>query len=403
MDQSVILNLLEKQRAKGKLAFPNCFVKGRKCTSDLRPFPGVNFLYGWHCGMGFGSGVEVLDAIDACAYLHDGQYWKAEPDSPQGKPVYTDLSNHLGFIAAITWVSAYGRKEAEEARLAVLTSAVNLLAVYIAKVTPQMLIKYLPDRYVHGGRKQDKPELVRELVLTVNPQEAIGRIMSMENTILGLLSGVTAMVQGVGEGAAKITQTLDQTIGALFGPRTCGLGAMCFDPFDPDNPQPPVTNAPRFGLAERSDGVVSTLPAANTLTYIGPMKSEGLGPLGPYYNYPKASMQAAKLQLVKVGGGDGPLQDWDIVHIVTQESNAGEYCFLGAWGTRALYYWKNGGEKQLQWQINKGDRSVDPIIRTGDRIALQSCHYTGQYLAREADDYLTTRRSCSFWSIMEHM
>jgi|SRR6185295_3046405 len=167
MDQAEIFRRLEAQRAKGKLAFPNCLVKRRKCTSDLRPFPGVNFLYGWHCGMNFGGDTdEVLDAIDACAYLHDRNYWKAEPDSPQSSPVYSDLSNHLGSIAAIMWGSPCGRKEAEEARLAVLTSHINLLAVYIAKVTPQMLIKYLPDQYVHGGSKNNQPELVREIVLT---------------------------------------------------------------------------------------------------------------------------------------------------------------------------------------------------------------------------------------------
>jgi hypothetical protein len=77
----------------------------------------------------------------------------------------------------------------------------------------------------------------------------------------------------------------------------------------------------------------------------------------------------------------------------------GQYNYLGAWSTHALYYYKRDYNVSKQkWRIEKTDTSKDDIIRAGDRIRFKNLYYEkkpymstykyflgGTYLTTQAD------------------
>lgn len=105
--------------------------------------------------------------------------------------------------------------------------------------------------------------------------------------------------------------------------------------------------------------------------------------------------------IVSFLGNAGQLTDGSTVQIQTTESSVGEYNLLGAWATKALYYYKPGYTQQL-WTIKKADTSVDAIIHYGDPFYLVNQYYTDQWLTplqESGATYLTTKASAgSYWT-----
>lgn len=400
-DPALLTKRLAEQRVSGAAAFPKCLIKGRRTLGTLVPLPGVNFVYGWHTGWNFGSGGEVLDAIDAAAWLHDSHYWDASPDSPLESPNKNDVSNLLGFISTVLWVESFASYETEQARRAVLRS-IMMWAVrsFFGAFTTERLVAYLPTRYRHGHAAA-WPDLVRMLVLTVpNEAVAIARIDAAIADINAQLSQNQSLSGGVDEALLQTGRFFDQYFGFL-GP---GIPALShFDPYDPSKLAPEVRTDNVYLLSERADDEITAVPPREDLTYLGPQKSEPVGPFGPNYNYPRGGVplaMAERIQLRRVNGGAGPLVHGDLVHIVTLDPAAGDQNQLGAWSTRALYYWKEGPEPQLVWRVHKGDQSTGDLqIREGDRIALENVFYRQQYLKRDDDGYMTTKYEYRFWSL----
>lgn len=399
-DAALLTQQLAEQREKGAAAFPSCLVKGRRTLATLVPLPGVNFVYGWHTGWNFGGGAEVLDAIDAAAWLHDSHYWDTWPDSPLENPVKHDVSNNIGFISTVLWVESFASYETEQARWAVIRSLIMWAVRFLGDFTTERLVAYLPTRYRHG-HAANWPALVRMLALTLpNEAVAIARIEAAVSSLNTQLSQNRELTSALDEAALQTGRFFDQYFGFL-GP---GIPALShFDPYNPAKLAPEVRTDHVYLLSERADDEITGVPSLETLSYLGPQKSEPVSFAGPNYNYPRGGVpisMAERIQLRRVNGGAGPLVHGDLVHIVTLDPAAGDQNLLGAWSTRALYYWKEGPEAQLVWRVHKGDQSTGDLqIREGDRIALENVFYRQQYLKRDDDGYLTTRYEYRFWSL----
>jgi hypothetical protein len=124
--------------------------------------------------------------------------------------------------------------------------------------------------------------------------------------------------------------------------------------------------------------------------YIGNMHKE-------LQYYPKMEKTGVDLQIIKPTSKR--LSSGDVVKIKTTESRVGQYNYLGAWSTHALYYYKRDYNVSKQkWRIEKTDTSKDDIIRAGDRIRFKNLYYEkkpymstykyflgGTYLTTQAD------------------
>ncbi len=91
----------------------------------------------------------------------------------------------------------------------------------------------------------------------------------------------------------------------------------------------------------------------------------------------------------------GTMKHGDSIKIRTNESATGNYCFLGAWSTPSLYYYKKDYDiKKQGWTIDKIDLTEGKEIRAGDQVRIRNHHYTKKtFLAwrrTSNDNYLTT-------------
>lgn len=135
--------------------------------------------------------------------------------------------------------------------------------------------------------------------------------------------------------------------------------------------------------------------------YIGAMSESNYAGVTTQY-YAKMSSEAVPHKIIKIDGE--PLRSGAIVQIKTTEAKTGEYAYLGAWNTPALYYYKKDYEVDKQrWEIEKVDLSKDDIIRQGHRVRIKNLHYTSKpYMASytyifDRQDYLTTRGKAAEW------
>jgi hypothetical protein len=118
--------------------------------------------------------------------------------------------------------------------------------------------------------------------------------------------------------------------------------------------------------------------------------------------YAKMGKNAIPHKIIKID--KSPLRSGAIVQIETTQRETGEYSYLGAWTTKALYYYKKDQDLEKQrWKIEKVDLSSDDIIRNGDRIRIRNLYYaTKSYMASyryllEGEDYLTTQENEAEW------
>lgn len=131
--------------------------------------------------------------------------------------------------------------------------------------------------------------------------------------------------------------------------------------------------------------------------FIGPMSEEQLFPTTQYF--PKMRPAAITFSLFNAidENSRDPLRHGQAIKVKTNESATGNYCFLGAWETPSLYYYKKDYDIGKQsWTIEKINLGPDqdPVIRVNDRVRLKNHHYTSKpYLAWHRtfnDNYLTT-------------
>jgi hypothetical protein len=137
--------------------------------------------------------------------------------------------------------------------------------------------------------------------------------------------------------------------------------------------------------------------------YLGTI-TEDLHTSGFTQYYAKMSSEAVPHRIIKIDSA--PLRSGALVQIQTTEAKTGEYAYLGAWKTKALYYYKKDYEVDKQrWVIEKVDLAGDDIIRSGDRVRIKNLHFVNKsYLAPYGYLYwfkwrhfLTTRGKAEEW------
>jgi hypothetical protein len=139
--------------------------------------------------------------------------------------------------------------------------------------------------------------------------------------------------------------------------------------------------------------------------YMGPMV-EDVHASGFTQYYAAMSSAPVPHRIIKVDAG--PLRSGSLVQIKTTEAKTGEYAYLGAWKTKALYYYKQDYELDKQrWQLEKVDVAKDDIIRPGDRVRIKNLHFGDRtYLSPYAYLYwfkwryfLTTTGKATEWEL----
>jgi 3',5'-cyclic AMP phosphodiesterase CpdA len=100
---------------------------------------------------------------------------------------------------------------------------------------------------------------------------------------------------------------------------------------------------------------------------------------------------------IRLVGAAGDLRDGAGIRLHTTEPAVGKYADLGAWKSKALYYY-TGGYDQQKWVIRKRDAS-DPVIRYGDEVRFWN-PYWKQWMASLDGTYLTTRENESLYWVL---
>ncbi|MGE5475349.1 MAG: DUF6765 family protein [Bacteroidales bacterium] len=124
--------------------------------------------------------------------------------------------------------------------------------------------------------------------------------------------------------------------------------------------------------------------------YVGPLES------GAQY-YPKLGHSAVGLifTLASDENSSAIIRNGDVVKIRTSEDEARSYTYLGAWSTRALYYYTKDYDLNKQtWRIQKLTNPDDPQVYAGDKLLLCNLSWTDKpYITRYEDggSYLTTQ------------
>lgn len=119
------------------------------------------------------------------------------------------------------------------------------------------------------------------------------------------------------------------------------------------------------------------IPKENTVTVS--LKSASSLYIGAFENfaeyYPKMRNDYIKLKIVKPNAA--VLKNNDIIKLKTTEEAAGEYNYLGAWKTTALYYYtKDYSTSKQRWQIEKVCGSPGEEIQSGDTIKIKNIYFT---------------------------
>ncbi len=142
------------------------------------------------------------------------------------------------------------------------------------------------------------------------------------------------------------------------------------------------------------EDIVSTKFRCKAGKYIGPTDKKSKSQY-----YPQMQSNGITLQIIK----QTPklLTSGDIIEIKTTETNVGEYNFLGAWETTALYYYTREWDISKQkWQIEKVNTSGDTLIRDGDQVRFKNMNFDKKPYMCTYDywlggTYLTTQSSGS--------
>lgn len=136
---------------------------------------------------------------------------------------------------------------------------------------------------------------------------------------------------------------------------------------------------------------------ANNGIYLGAMKEAPYALTTQYY--PRLLDSAISLVFEnRSGASDGTqaVRDGGAFSIRTTESSTGDYCYLGAWDTTALYYYKKNYDQTRQgWSIEKQRGSPGAELRAGDVVRIRNLHYTDKpyltYYQQEGQVWLTTK------------
>jgi hypothetical protein len=148
-----------------------------------------------------------------------------------------------------------------------------------------------------------------------------------------------------------------------------------------------------FDYTPKENIVETKLQNKKSKSYIGEIDKK-------YANiqyYPQMSEKGISLEIIKPTGK--PLESGDIVEIKTNEPKAGEYNFLGAWVTKALYYYGRAwGISKQKWCIEKVNKSEGKKIIPGDRVRFKNVAFTDKpymstYKYSLGGTYLTTQSS----------
>ncbi|HEY4441332.1 MAG TPA: metallophosphoesterase [Candidatus Elarobacter sp.] len=152
-------------------------------------------------------------------------------------------------------------------------------------------------------------------------------------------------------------------------------------------PLPPpgdaVTGGHLFSLASLNGARVSTMETSYNGLYVADQY------------YPTLEQSQEKWVMLRFDGAPQgrPLQDGDIVQIVTIENDVGEYSRLGAWKTPALFYSNLKGQQpydQQKWIVRKVDATTDKTVHFYDPVTLENVSWTGQIMTIKDVRYLTT-------------
>lgn len=169
----------------------------------------------------------------------------------------------------------------------------------------------------------------------------------------------------------------------------------------------------RRHLEGRGIFILSGDESANTLTMrlrnrdgacIGQMSQSAYG-IGSSQFYPRMSNIGLDHKVIKQDAG--PLRSGAVVEIKTSEGAVGEYAYLGAWETPALYYYsKDYAINNQRWIVEKCDRSRDDVVRPGDHVYIRNQKFTDKaYLAayqyNDGYQYLTTIATQVEWILEE--
>ncbi|NER99809.1 MAG: hypothetical protein F6J86_39385 [Symploca sp. SIO1B1] len=114
--------------------------------------------------------------------------------------------------------------------------------------------------------------------------------------------------------------------------------------------------------------------------------------------FPQFNSSSSPIYL-RLSGGSGVIKDGDTVIIETTETSVGDNKILGAWSTKALYYY-TGGYKQQEWTIRKKIDN-DSTIHYGDEVYFTNHYHQGQWLCvQDSGRWLTTKKEANvYWLI----
>jgi phosphatidylserine/phosphatidylglycerophosphate/cardiolipin synthase-like enzyme len=128
--------------------------------------------------------------------------------------------------------------------------------------------------------------------------------------------------------------------------------------------------------------------------YVSPMIEEYSGPEATWEYFARVS--TSEKVALKIEGGDGQVQPGRAIKIKTTEEAVGDYCYLGAWKSANLFYYKSG-YVNLNWHIDRVDKSRTGSLVAGEAVTIKNDYYN-QYLVMDGS-YLTTQSEicCWFW------
>lgn len=106
---------------------------------------------------------------------------------------------------------------------------------------------------------------------------------------------------------------------------------------------------------------------SNVSSYVGAVEN------WEYY-YPAMSSNCVELNIIKPNGD--PLKSGDVVRIRTSETRVGNYNYLGAWKTTALYYYnKEYSTGNQKWKIESLNGGIGTEIKDGDIVKIKNMLY----------------------------
>jgi hypothetical protein len=135
-------------------------------------------------------------------------------------------------------------------------------------------------------------------------------------------------------------------------------------------------------------------------SYVSQLVVEYSGTAAANEYFPKlgAAPITLQLHLPDQPGGQPALTDRQMVHIVTTESAAKDYCYLAKYSSDNLYYYtRSAGDRRQLWEVLKMIPSDGPVM-PGEKVYLRNLEACA-YLC-PAGDYLGTRSEPFAWDVV---